>query len=107
MTAAALLARAGEIGFAVRLDETGPHLVRVADGAVLPPGFLAELRRHRGAVVAHLSCRACGKPTDAKRRCWQCEFRPCSGCDKPTGSVFIETCFSCGLCVLRPGEVPL
>jgi hypothetical protein len=97
VTPAALIARASENGFAVGLDEAGPHLVRVLPGAALPPGLLADLKRHRDALAAYLTCRACGKPTDGKRRCFACEFRPCAVCDRATGSVLVATCFTCGV----------
>lgn len=69
MSPAALLARAGEFGYAVRLSESGPCLVPVVAGAVLPRGFVAELRAHRDAIVRLLSCAACGRDcSDAENR---------------------------------------
>lgn len=63
MSAALLLARVREYGFRVDLDDTGPYLVRVTGGAILPTGVLAELKRHRDVVVAFVTCRACGRVT--------------------------------------------
>jgi hypothetical protein len=60
MNPAHLLTRAAECGYRVEVDETGPHLVRVVEGAVLPSGLYADLKRHRESVVAHLTvCAVC------------------------------------------------
>jgi hypothetical protein len=97
MSASALIDRARACGFAVRLDDdTGPYLARVREGAILPVGFVAELKAARAAVVAFLKCRGCGQRTDEKGRCWKCQRRPCVRCDGDTGSILIATCVRCG-----------
>ncbi len=58
-----LLTRVSEHGFAVELTDDGPRLVPVVSGATMPPSVLAELKRHRGALVEYLTCAACGRQT--------------------------------------------
>jgi hypothetical protein len=47
---------------------------------------------------AHIgaACPGCNRPTDAKRRCWDCCDRACCECGRPTGSAFIARCYACG-----------
>jgi hypothetical protein len=66
---AALLARAGEFGYAVRLSDSGPCLVAVVEGAILPRGFVTDLKANRDAIVRLLSCAVCGRDcSDAENR---------------------------------------
>lgn len=67
MTAAALLARADELGFAVDVTPDGPRLVPVVAGAILPPRFREELGANREAIVRWLTCRVCGRETADSR----------------------------------------
>jgi hypothetical protein len=41
-------------------------------------------------------CPRCGRPRDAKGRCWACCDRHCCDCGRPTGSAFIARCVACG-----------
>jgi hypothetical protein len=64
MKVADLLARVAGCGFRVEVDDdTGPFLVKVLQGATLPPGVLAELKANRAAVLRFVTCSNCGRVT--------------------------------------------
>ena len=52
---------------------------------------------HKAEVIATLAaeCRTCHRPTDEKRRCWDCHDRACEGCGRQTGGAFIANCLVC------------
>jgi hypothetical protein len=77
-----LLDRLYAAGFTVELTGTGPQLVPHARGLTVPADLLAEVKRNRGEIVAHLMaqttpplaeaefCRVCARlvhPTDRER----------------------------------------
>lgn len=50
----------------------------------------------RSVLITHKAeCRTCHRPTDEKRRCWDCHDRACEGCGKQTGSAFMANCWPC------------
>lgn len=54
MSPAVLVERVSEAGFRIDLTDNGPQLVRVSNGARLPPDLLAALKAHRAALVVFL-----------------------------------------------------
>lgn len=67
MTPADLLARAGEVGFTLAATDDGWAWVPICEGAFMPPSLLADLKRHRAELIAHLTCAVCrGQTYDAR-----------------------------------------
>jgi hypothetical protein len=82
----------------VELNLDGDRLRWLCRGE-LSPDLLNRLRDHKADLLAALRprpCPACGRPTDARRRCWRCCDRPCADCGRPTGSAFVQRCCACG-----------
>ncbi len=75
--------------------------LRVRPASLVTADEWRWIEEHAKAVRTHLEaellsqCPSCRRPVDAKRRCWHCGQRPCERCGKPSGSVFIATCFAC------------
>src|SRR5262245_41676649 len=96
MSADELLARCR----ALRIElAAGPDGALVWEADDTPPAdLLTDLATNKTAVLDALwgmTCDSCGRPFDAKRRCWRCCDRRCP-CGRLTGSAFIELCFICG-----------
>jgi hypothetical protein len=92
-----LLARCRSAGIELGAGPGGA-LIWEADGD-LPSGLLAELAAHKAGLLALVrgpfgNCDQCGRPLDAKRRCWRCCDRHCA-CGRWTGSAFIGVCILC------------
>jgi hypothetical protein len=98
-TAVDLLARCRALG--VELGAVSGGTALSWEAAVDPPAdLLAALTANKAELLAlvrgpHGNCDQCGRPLDAKRRCWRCHDRLCA-CGRPTGSAFIELCCICG-----------
>lgn len=75
-----------------RMLSREPYRTRVLEQLKTP---VPEVKSVPKPKPAHKKCRKCGRKTDEKRRCWQCQERICEGCGRSTGSVFIATCNAC------------
>ncbi len=104
MTAKSLLADLASRGVSL---ETDGARIRWRPAFMLTGGSLLEsIRQHKAELIALLlagalnrleRCPACGRPVDARRRCWRCHDRPCERCGRRTGSAFLALCLRCGI----------
>jgi hypothetical protein len=101
MTAAVeLLARCRAAGVELGVGSGGASLLWEA-AADPPAELLANLAANKADVLTLLrspfgNCDQCGRPLDARRRCWRCCDGPCVDCGRPTGSAYIARCIPCG-----------
>ena len=100
MNAARVLELARAAGVELAATSTGG--IRWRWSRPLPETLRCELIAHKNELVpllraatCHRPCPSCGMPLDEKRRCWKCCDRICSGCERTTGSAFIELCMQC------------
>lgn len=62
MTPAQILARVRGCGYRIELATTGPRLLPIVPGAIMPPGLLGTLKWHRDDIIAYLTaCSSCGR----------------------------------------------
>ena len=79
------------------------ELVVDSDGGLVarfdgdPPGDLLARLSARKPELIFLRCPDCGHVRDGDGVCWRtgCEFRPCRGCGRRTGSPFWSWCGRC------------
>ena len=83
----------------VELTAAGDRLWLRGPAGAVDDTLRVELGVHKVKLIAVLvaTCPECKRPTDEKRRCWQCHNRGCEMCGRPTGSAFIAQCVCCGL----------
>ena len=75
MEAATLLRDLAERGVHVSMEADGEHLHYEGPTEAVTPGVLAELRRHKPAILAYLqprSCADCGAHCGSDERCAVC-----------------------------------
>lgn len=84
--------------------------VYISPASALTPEDRAAIAADKPALLAALAerernvCPNCKRKLDGRRRCWECCERRCSGCDRGTGSAFIELCIRCGNQVAPPAS---
>ena len=100
MTAARVLEQARAAGVELAATPTGD--IRWRSTRPLSGTLRSDIVAHKAELALLLAaapperpCPSCGMPLDEKRRCWKCCDRICSGCERTTGSAFIELCLQC------------